>query len=139
MLPGAGVAKLVDARDLKSLEGNLVRVRVPAPALRRSRVNFLACLLLAAGGVAACSLDVEDPSASVTPFALSGIAASDHTCGIASNQAVWCWGYAAYGQLGDGVVIAYEARPVKVRSNAGFVSLATGMLHTCGLDEERTT
>ncbi|HEX7939685.1 MAG TPA: hypothetical protein VF483_11930 [Gemmatimonadaceae bacterium] len=90
-------------------------------------------MLLAAGSLASCSLDVEDPNASVTPFSLSSLAASEHTCGVASNRAVWCWGYAAYGQLGDGIVIAYEAHPVKVRSNVSFVSLAVGMLHTCGI------
>jgi hypothetical protein len=30
----ADVAELVDARDLKSLDGNVVRVRVPPPAPR---------------------------------------------------------------------------------------------------------
>jgi hypothetical protein len=32
----ADVAELVDARDLKSLDGNVVRVRVPPPAPRNS-------------------------------------------------------------------------------------------------------
>jgi hypothetical protein len=33
----ADVAELVDARDLKSLDGNVVRVRVPPPAPSRSK------------------------------------------------------------------------------------------------------
>jgi hypothetical protein len=32
----ADVAELVDARDLKSLDGNVVRVRVPPPAPAKS-------------------------------------------------------------------------------------------------------
>ena len=34
----ADVAELVDARDLKSLDGNVVRVRVPPPAPEETRV-----------------------------------------------------------------------------------------------------
>jgi hypothetical protein len=35
----ADVAELVDARDLKSLDGNVVRVRVPPPAPLR-KIGF---------------------------------------------------------------------------------------------------
>ena len=35
----ADVAELVDARDLKSLDGNVVRVRVPPPAPRMGSVK----------------------------------------------------------------------------------------------------
>jgi hypothetical protein len=38
----ADVAELVDARDLKSLDGNVVWVRVPPPAPRTSRLFCLA-------------------------------------------------------------------------------------------------
>jgi alpha-tubulin suppressor-like RCC1 family protein len=36
-----------------------------------------------------------------------------HTCAIAPNSAVWCWGDNTYGQLGDGM-IASSVHPVRV-------------------------
>src|SRR5438874_2079653 len=40
------MAKVVDARDLKSLGGNPVRVRVPVPASSRSRAAAIVVLVL---------------------------------------------------------------------------------------------
>jgi hypothetical protein len=59
----ADVAELVDARDLKSLDGNVVRVRVPPPApLRKIGFDFAALLALACPpGSKVGQIDVHDP------------------------------------------------------------------------------
>lgn len=63
-----------------------------------------------------------------------------HTCGLATDGAVWCWGYGYEGQLGDDDQHE-SAVPVKVvGSGPGgivFTSISAGG-HNCGLDSEGT-
>ena len=63
----------------------------------------------------------------------SKISASDsHTCGLLSSGAVNCWGYNAYGQLGDATTINSNI-PVLVSGGLTFTSIDAGDTHTCGL------
>lgn len=54
-----------------------------------------------------------------------------HQCVIDSNQALWCWGRNAEGQLGLGD-IAPRSEPTKVRD--GVVSVGVGGFSTCLVD-----
>lgn len=71
--------------------------------------------------------------AGVTAFSRL-VAGIRHTCGLTGAGAVYCWGFNALGQLGDGTsnddssAVAVHM-PVGVR----FVALGAGELHTCGL------
>lgn len=56
----------------------------------------------------------------------------DHTCGITTTGAAYCWGaYNADGQLGNGTFVA---SPLRVAVNGGltFNSISVGGSHTCG-------
>jgi alpha-tubulin suppressor-like RCC1 family protein len=55
-----------------------------------------------------------------------------HTCGVKTDGSLWCWGYNAYGSLGDGTEINRSA-PVRVGADADWESVSAGGLHTCGL------
>ncbi|MCL2174355.1 IPT/TIG domain-containing protein, partial [Candidatus Saccharibacteria bacterium] len=61
-----------------------------------------------------------------------------HTCGIATNNQVYCWGQNDYGQLGDGT-LNNKSTPVAVNT-AGVLNgkiitqIAAGDFHTCALD-----
>jgi alpha-tubulin suppressor-like RCC1 family protein len=64
-------------------------------------------------------------------------AGSWHTCGIASDDKAYCWGYNPYAQLGDGgtsnrympTAVAQGAMP----SGAMVKSLSAGYYHTCSI------
>jgi alpha-tubulin suppressor-like RCC1 family protein len=61
-----------------------------------------------------------------------------HTCAIASDDKVYCWGNNNNGQLGNGTTSAYVATPVAVSqgeipSGVKIRSLAVNGLHTCAL------
>ena len=56
-------------------------------------------------------------------------AGSGHACAVSSGGQVWCWGSNAYGQLGDGSVLA--SGPGEVAGITTGRLLASGWRHTC--------
>jgi alpha-tubulin suppressor-like RCC1 family protein len=61
-----------------------------------------------------------------------------HTCAVKTNGSVWCWGDAAYGQLGDGTygnADGLRLTPVKVlagkRALDGATAVSAGLRHSC--------
>jgi alpha-tubulin suppressor-like RCC1 family protein len=73
------------------------------------------------------------PVAVVTEVSFVEVSAGgDHTCGLASDGTVYCWGRNDHGQLGDGSTID-RTRPVPVGGNARFSFVDAGGSHTCGL------
>ncbi|MBM4413645.1 MAG: hypothetical protein FJ040_09430 [Chloroflexi bacterium] len=66
---------------------------------------------------------------------VSIVAGADHTCGLTSARAVYCWGRNEYGELGDGSTTNHN-RPVAVRWPVGiklFAQVTAGGRHTCAL------
>ena len=65
--------------------------------------------------------------------AVVSIIAGNHTCGLTSAGAAWCWGSNQTGQLGAETPDVREPTPVAVSGGFSFVSLGAGGGHTCGL------
>ncbi len=61
----------------------------------------------------------------------------DHTCGIATDGTLWCWGANGSGQLGDGTLAA-SAVPVQVGNRTVWVRVATGGTHNCAIPDDGT-
>jgi alpha-tubulin suppressor-like RCC1 family protein len=57
-------------------------------------------------------------------------AANLHTCARLAGGSVRCWGYNAYGQLGDETKVS-RSTPVTVAGITDAVDLAAGNNHTC--------
>lgn len=55
-----------------------------------------------------------------------------HTCGIAFNDAAFCWGDNGYGQLGNGGT-SRSLLPVNVAGGLTFAQVSAGLFHTCGI------
>lgn len=64
------------------------------------------------------------------------IAGYSHTCALTMSGAASCWGFNAYGQLGDGSSSNTRLKPVAVVGlGSGVASLAAGTGHTCAVME----
>ena len=60
-------------------------------------------------------------------------AGSEHVCALTATGTVYCWGYNANGQLGNGSTTNANT-PTAIAAGAPlFASLAAGIEHTCGL------
>ena len=83
------------------------------------------------------------PSASAVPLnmnfpqAVGPLAAYEHTCAIGADTKAYCWGRNSTGQLGRGMVTAFEATPAPVvepSTAAGlFTAITAGVGHSCGI------
>jgi alpha-tubulin suppressor-like RCC1 family protein len=60
-----------------------------------------------------------------------------HNCGVTSTGAAYCWGWNAYGQLGDSSRDSstgyMHTTPTPVAGGLTFAVLSAGLDHTCGL------
>ena len=82
-----------------------------------------------------------------TGDAVTSLDAGDYqTCARKSTGTVWCWGYGADGQLGDGTtgdpVDHIRVKPVKVRLASGpltnVTAVGSGTGHSCALRSNGT-
>jgi len=54
------------------------------------------------------------------------------SCGVTTTDSVYCWGFNAYGELGDGSTNGART-PVLVGGGLAFAAVSAGLFHTCGL------
>jgi alpha-tubulin suppressor-like RCC1 family protein len=107
------------------------------------RVAIAPVLLVTILALAACAEDATsptDPAASSSVVAAAAAATwtqvavgGQHTCALASNGGAYCWGYAVWGQIGNGTTPIKLPNPTRVSGNLKFVQITAGLTHTCGV------
>ena len=78
---------------------------------------------------------IETTSEAAAPLAFRQISAgsgSGHTCGIATDNRLFCWGDNHEGQLGDGTTTG-RRRPVPVAGTRTYLQVSTGYDFTCAV------
>jgi len=82
--------------------------------------------LLPVGGVLA-----SPPAIPVLGAVATG---THHTCAVANDGSVWCWGTDQYGQLGDGLATPVtRLAAARVIGISRATAVAAGQQHTCAL------
>jgi prepilin-type N-terminal cleavage/methylation domain-containing protein len=64
----------------------------------------------------------------------------NHSCGIASDNKAYCWGYNAYGQIGDNsttdALVPTAVDTSGVLAGKTLIDIKSGWGHTCALDSD---
>lgn len=63
---------------------------------------------------------------------------SDHTCGITTDNRLFCWGRNDFGQLGIGNAGVGGATPVEVTPGRSYLEVSAGREFTCGIASDST-
>ncbi|MFM8388128.1 MAG: hypothetical protein ACKOA5_02655, partial [Actinomycetota bacterium] len=61
-----------------------------------------------------------------------------HTCGVTASGGIACWGWNAYGQLGDNSYTNREYPVAVTGISSGAVKVATGLWHSCAVMSDGT-
>lgn len=56
----------------------------------------------------------------------------DHSCGVTTNNAAYCWGNGTYGALGNGSTES-SVTPILVSGGHSFTQVSASSTHSCGL------
>ncbi len=79
---------------------------------------------------------VPDPTSYGVHFTRLDLA-GDHSCAEASNGEIYCWGFNAYGEVGDGTTSARNTpRRVAPPDGVKFTRVASGFAHTCATGDD---
>ena len=64
----------------------------------------------------------------------------EHTCAVASDTSLWCWGSNEYGQIGIGspVLSITQATKVTEPSDTGWIQVTSAFVHSCGVRRDGT-
>src|SRR3989339_1963267 len=80
-------------------------------------------------------VEKRDPTLTTDTSAYSSISTgSSHTCGLRTNDSrVLCWGYSAYGRLGDGQNGVNVLNPNLTTDTSAYTMVSAVYQHTCGI------
>ncbi|MFU8806932.1 MAG: hypothetical protein ACNA8W_24200, partial [Bradymonadaceae bacterium] len=68
-----------------------------------------------------------------TPWWLKAATGAEHSCGLADDGSLWCWGNNSGRRLGDGTTTTSNI-PVRVGIDTGWTDVSAGPNNTCGIN-----
>ena len=79
---------------------------------------------------------VGAPAAVLGGLAFTQISVGEHSCGLTSAGAAYCWGTSDGGELGDGDTNFHKVgTPTAVQGGLSFSQISAGSGHTCALTD----
>ena len=124
---------LLDARKVAVGDGHSCALRVDGTVYCWG-YNEHGSVGVAGEAVQPLAVRVVDADGVPMQGAVQLFAGSEHNCALRGDGSAACWGFNWAGQLGNGGTgVAFVPQPVDVSDAIGFLDLALGTDHACGL------
>ena len=147
ILQGSGSLQLGQDRSLTAAAQDAQGSVIPNIAIAWSSSNNTVATVDSAGRVAALAIGSTTIAATgdgrtgsvtitvtpLTPRATPLVAGLWHSCALASDGNVFCWGENSQGRLGDGTTSMWRPLPAPISGAVRFTTLGNGGYHTCGI------
>lgn len=108
------------------------------------RVALVSCLAVTSGLLAGVVSAAAGPEPTADPDVWAAVSAADqpveqttHTCGIRTDDSLWCWGLNTQGQLGVGDLHTHYL-PTRVGANTDWTQVSAGWSTSCATKADGT-
>lgn len=89
------------------------------------------------GGILGCRSDCTGADYGACVGWTQVSAGGQHSCAVAQDGGLWCWGQNGYGQLGDGTTTPRNV-PTRVSGMTGVAQVSAGKYHSCAVKTDQS-
>lgn len=123
--------------EITEMKGPSGSIGAMLRVMQRGAISLISTALFASGVAFAATANAASPTQPETGGWAQVSAGPFHTCAVAQDGTLWCWGYNTTGDLGTGDDVQ-RTSPAQVGTEADWVTVSSGGSSTCAIKTDES-